>query len=113
MTQHTMIPVLNKTGFPIFSVSSTGKQHPEELFGLKFNPNNNLKKRDLSRELSILVSLPYVTCRISQRDKSRFLNQQRPRFIINYSTFRLFIDAFRLSSHAPQAINPQKFPIPQ
>ncbi len=46
-----MIPVLNKTGFPIFSVSSTGKQHPEELFGLKFNPNNNLKKRDLSREL--------------------------------------------------------------
>ena len=108
-----MIPVLNKTGFPIFSVSSTGKQHPEELFGLKFNPNNNLKKRDLSRELSVLVSLPYVTCRISQRDKSRFLSQQRPQFTINYSTFILFIDAFQLSSHAPQAINPQKSPIPQ
>ena len=32
-----------------------------------------LKKRDLSRWLSILVSLPYVTCCISPRDKSRFL----------------------------------------
>ena len=32
-----------------------------------------LKKRDLSRGLSILVSLPYVTCCISPRDKSRFL----------------------------------------
>ena len=108
-----MIPVLNKTGFPIFSVSSTGKQHPEKLFGVKFNPNNTPKKRDLSRELSILVSLPYVTCRISQRDKSRFLSQQSPRFTINYSAFILFIDAFQLSSHAPQAINPQKPPIPQ
>ena len=78
-----MIPVLNKTGFPIFSVSSTGKQHPEKLFGVKFNPNNTPKKRDLSRELSILVSLPYVTCRISQRDKSRFLSQQHLEIYIN------------------------------